>query len=130
MPAAERQFTRYNVSHSELVGGSISEAGTSLRMISLSKGGCGFVSTDLVEDFAPPKEVVCSIYEKDGLEYRSSELLLGNLVYIRPTNGSIFTYGVRFHENERKKIEAFVKRLEALSQSGKLEKTWTPASKS
>lgn len=124
--AKNRQFTRFNLAHSPQFGGSISESPVRLRLASLSLGGCGFYGGAPSDDFYPPKEVICSIFESSSEQaFKESHLLVGNLIYLKPTNqgsGDAYYYGVKFHEQDRQKIQELISKMENLAKSGHLDR--------
>lgn len=122
---SERRFVRYHVAHSEFVGGNVTKADSSVRLISLSLGGCGFFSPLVENSLNPSKEVLCSLFWLNDDQGLDSEVVLGNLIYVSPQNtgfGPGFLYGIRFHENSKKQLTKFIALLERLEQQGQLER--------
>jgi len=125
MGQSQRQFERYDVSHSDFFGGYLTESDHHLKLATIGKGGCGFFSSSLNPDLAPPKEIVCSLYTTGKEGYEDSMVLMGNLVYITPKNsqgGGHFYYGVQFFEEDRAKLDKAISRLEELARKGEVQR--------
>lgn len=123
-----RQFDRFDVSHCEYLGGRIAEAETSLRLSCIGLGGCSFYTAQPDIELVPPKEVVCSFFARSegelpfGTEF-TSQFVVGNLIYLSPANSSAglsFQYGIKFHQEDRKKMTAIISCLEGLAERGEL----------
>ncbi|TVQ78111.1 MAG: hypothetical protein EA369_07600 [Bradymonadales bacterium] len=123
--SSQREFQRYDVSHCFVLGGEISEYPQQLRMTTLGQGGCGFFSTEALPEIAPPREVACSIFSVNSEGYEESHILMGNVLYITPSNstaGVSFYYGVKFFEEDRRKLKRLISKLERLAQKGELQR--------
>jgi len=124
--ANQRRYLRYDVSHCGMVGGSIPESDGGVHLASLSKGGCAFFAHEADPNLVPPREVICSFFSTEGDEIKDSQFIIGNLIYLKPANFSAglgFQYGVRFHDEDRQKIEPIIQHLELLAGQGIVNKT-------
>lgn len=108
------------MSHCEVLGGHITEADHQLRLSTLGGGGCGFYSPDALTAFAPPKEILCSVFTVNHSGYDESHILQGNVVYVAPVGGA-FYYGVRFFEEDQVKLKAAISHLEKLAKKGEIQ---------
>lgn len=123
-----RQFERFDVSHCELLGGRIAEAESNLQLSCIGLGGCSFYTSQPDLELVPPKEVVCTFFARSegepslGGEF-ASQFVVGNLIYLSPANstaGLSFQYGIKFHQEDRKKMTAIISCLEGLAKRGEL----------
>jgi hypothetical protein len=75
-------------------------------------------------EFAPPREVVCTVFTTGSGGYEESHILMGNMVYITTANsssGAQFYYGVKFYEEDQKKLEKAISRLQQLADRGEVQ---------
>lgn len=121
--SCKRRFKRYQVSHSDILGGNLTESDYQLKLASIGLGGCGFIGISSVDSLIPPKEIICSFFTKYGLEFKESQIVQGNLIYVRPANIHPFValyYGVKFYDEERAKLAPLIHQLEVLDRKGLL----------
>lgn len=120
----KRKYKRYDISHSQRFGGTLTQAGSELKLATIGLGGCGFYSDTLDPELAPPSEIICSIFATDETGLNQSEFVVGNVIYTRPANSTTgqpaFHYGVCFHQEEQEKIGRMIGQLEDLAESGEV----------
>lgn len=120
----KRAHPRFDVSHCEKLGGSITTGTQELPLATLGKGGCGFYSALPVAELAPPREVICTVYLTNNSGFEETHILMGNMLYITPSNsvsGAQFYYGVRFYEEDQDKLNTALIKLQELADRGEIQ---------
>ncbi|MBN8554839.1 MAG: hypothetical protein J0L93_05285 [Deltaproteobacteria bacterium] len=120
----KRKFNRYNVSNFQDFHASLDGESEMIRVVSIGKGGCGFLDYNLSEEEAagaalkPSQKVRCTFYLFDG-----TITVAGTLKYIKPLQvADVFVrhYGIEFEESHQELVAPFIEKLSALAAKGKI----------
>jgi hypothetical protein len=127
---AKRRYPRYDLAHSAEFGGQVLSSPIKMRMASLSLGGCAFFGESpfgdaaRAEEFWPPKEVHCQIFQQDPRTgFQIPKVIRGNLIYILPVNfisGEAYFYGVKFFDEEKEGISELLTLVESQAKEGRI----------
>jgi hypothetical protein len=114
-----RRHNRFNVAKLEPLKARIDKIRDKERLVTFSKGGCGFFGTDNSWPLSPTKRVFCSFLFEGVME--EPLVIQGNIIYMNAVNvdgKKVVYYGVQFLPSQQAIVDPIVKKLEELRLQG------------
>jgi len=115
----KRRFVRYRLQRPDILQGSLGPLNPSFRLVTIGRGGAGFLSMAEGRELSPPMSISCHFYAPSlGSEALEIEADLLYSVLDKSAVQERVYYGVEFRDKTDEKILKILELLKSYQKSG------------